>query len=71
MQTKLANESRQEVVRWRREQLTDSGFPPSVAARLAEDTRYDLHALIELVERGCPHHLAMRIAAPLDGELAA
>jgi hypothetical protein len=67
----MANGSRQEVVRWRRAQLTDSGFPLSVAARLAEDARYDLHALIELVERGCPHHLAARIAAPLDGEMAA
>jgi hypothetical protein len=71
MQTKMANGSRHEVVRWRRKQLTDSGFPLSVAARLAQDTRYDLHALIELVERGCPHHLAVRIAAPLDGEMAA
>jgi hypothetical protein len=71
MQTKMANGSRQEVVRWRREQLTDSGFPLSVAERLAEDARYDLHALIELVERGCPHHLAARIAAPLDGDMAA
>ena len=26
----------------------------------------DLHALIELVERGCPHHLAVRILAPVD-----
>jgi hypothetical protein len=71
MQTKMTNGSRQEVVRWRREQLTDSGFPLPVAERLAEDARYDLHALIELVERGCPHHLAARIAAPLDGEMAA
>ena len=60
-----------EIVRWRREQLTDSGFPLSVAARLAEDGRYDLHALIELVERGCPHHLAVRITAPLDVVMAA
>jgi hypothetical protein len=71
MQTKMANGSRNEVVRWRREQLADSGFPLSVAERLAEDARYDLHALIELVERGCPHHLAARIAAPLEGEMAA
>ena len=60
-----------EIVRWRREQLTDSGFPLSVAARLAQDARYDLHALIELVEHGCPPHLAVRIVAPLDGEVAA
>ena len=71
MQTKMANGPRHEVVRWRREQLTDSGFPLSVATRLAEDARYDLHTLIKLVERGCPYHLATRIAAPLDGEMAA
>jgi hypothetical protein len=68
MQTKTANGARQEVVRWRRERLTDSGFPLSVAAHLAQDARYDLHALIELVERGCPPPLAARIMAPLDHE---
>jgi hypothetical protein len=60
-----------EVVRWRREQLVDSGFPLPAAARLAEDPRYDLHALIELVERGCQPHLAAQIVAPLDCEVAA
>ncbi len=71
MQTKMANGARHEVVRWRREQLTESGFPWSVAVRLAEDGRYDLHALIELVERGCRPELAVRIVAPLDEEVAA
>jgi hypothetical protein len=71
MQTKMAKRVRQEVVRWRREQLTDSGFPLTVAARLAKDARYDLHALIELVERGCRPELAVRIVAPLDDEVAA
>ncbi len=56
----------QDVVRWRREQLTQLGFPLPLGARLAKDTRYDLHALIELVERGCPPDLAVRILAPLD-----
>jgi hypothetical protein len=28
----------------------------------------DVHALIELVERGCRPELAARILAPLDGE---
>jgi hypothetical protein len=60
-----------EVVRWRREQLIASDFPLTVAARLAEDARYDLHALIELVERGCRPELAVRIVAPLDAEVAA
>jgi hypothetical protein len=71
MQTKMPNEARHEVARWRRKQLTDSGFPLSVAAPLAKDARYDLHLLIELVERGCPHELAARIVAPLDDEVAA
>ncbi len=71
MQTKVAKGVRDEVVRWRREQLTQSGFPQTVAARLAEDARYDLHALIELVERGCRPELAARIVAPLDDEVAA
>jgi hypothetical protein len=71
MQTKMARGVGHEVVRWRRERLTESGFRLTVAARLAEDARYDLHALIELVERGCRPELAVRIMAPLDGEVAA
>jgi hypothetical protein len=57
-----------QVVTWRREQLAQSGLPLSLAARLAQDSRYDLHALIELLERGCPSELAIRILAPLEGD---
>ena len=46
-------------------------LPLPVATRLARDGRYDLHALLELVGRGCPPALAVRILAPLDEELAA
>ena len=60
-----------EVVRWRREQLVDSGFAPALAATVSENAHYDLHALIELVERGCPPHLAVRILAPFCEETAA
>ena len=60
-----------EVGRWRREQLVSSGFPLPLAARLAKDGRYDLHALIELTERGCPPELAMRILSPPDERSAA
>jgi hypothetical protein len=59
------------VADWRREQLVRSGFPRSLAARLASDPEYDLHRLIELVERGCPPELAVRVLAPLDGGVAA
>jgi len=61
----------EDVVGWRREQLGRSGFPALTAARVAGDARYDLHALIELVERGCRPDLAVRILAPLDEENAA
>jgi hypothetical protein len=60
-----------DVMEWRRDQLAHTGFPLPLAVRLAEDTRYDLHALIELVERGCPPELAIRILAPLDERPAA
>jgi len=53
------------ITAWRCEQLVASGFDRSLAARLACEQRIDLHALIELVERGCPPHLAARILAPL------
>ena len=72
MQTTTARErARQELVRWRREQLIESGFPLPLATRLAKDARYDLHALIELSERGCEPELAVRILAPLEEDAAA
>jgi hypothetical protein len=72
MRTKTTKErAGGEVARWRREQLVGSGFPLPLAARLAKDGRYDLHALIELSERGCDPELAVRILAPLEGVTAA
>jgi hypothetical protein len=59
------------VTAWRREQLIEAGFPLPLAASVAKDGRYDLHALIELVERGCRTELAVRILAPLECEDAA
>ena len=60
-----------EVLRWRRDQLVAAGFEPRLAAAVAKRHGYDLHALIELVESGCPPPLAVRILAPLDEENAA
>jgi hypothetical protein len=54
------------VIGWRRNQLVAAGFPELLARSLARDGRYDLHALIELVERGCDPLVAMRILAPLE-----
>jgi hypothetical protein len=60
-----------EVLRWRRDRLAEAGLEQPLAVAVAQDARYDLHALIELVERGCPPHLAVRILAPLDRETTA
>jgi hypothetical protein len=60
-----------DVVRWRRERLVHAGFPLPLAVRIGKDGRYDLHALIELVERDCAPELAIRVLAPIDGEGAA
>jgi hypothetical protein len=72
MHAEMASETTgPDVVRWRREQLTDTGFGLPLAAEVAKDTRYDLHELIELVERGCDPELAVRILAPLEADSAA
>ena len=60
-----------EILAWRRRQLVRAGFSNALAERLADDPAYDLHALIELVERGCAPALAVRILAPLDEEVVA
>ena len=53
---------------WRKRQLLRAGFDADLATSVAADCAMDLHALIELVERGCPPSLAARILAPLDHE---
>lgn len=69
METKTRGEQEvPEVVNWRRERLAEAGFSLPLAAGVAKDPRYDVHALIELVERGCPPELAARILAPLEQE---
>ena len=66
-----SSRTRDDVVVWRREQLVESGFSLPLAARVARDTRFDLHALIELSEHGCDPELAVRILAPVEEETAA
>lgn len=71
MRTHVHEETGHEVVGWRRAQLAQAGFALALASRIACDGRYDLHALLELVDRGCAPALAVRILAPLDEEQAA
>lgn len=54
-----------DVVGWRAGRLLDSGFPLGLAQSLARQ-RVDLHALLQLVDRGCPPDLAARILSPDD-----
>ena len=59
---------REELVTWRREYLTRAGLDRVLATTVAADLRWDLHALLELLERGCPPPLAARILAPAEDE---
>jgi hypothetical protein len=54
------------LVPWRRRRLQRAGFDARLAERLAGDRGFDLHAVLELVDRGCPPDLAARILAPLE-----
>jgi hypothetical protein len=71
MSTKTSAQGVDEVSGWRCEQLVQSGFAPPLADSIAKNARYDLHALIELVDRGCQPELAVRILAPVEEESAA
>lgn len=51
---------------WRTERLGQAGLPKELARRVAADCAYDLHAVLDLVDRGCPAELALRILAPLE-----
>lgn len=46
--------------------LTEAGFAADTSQRLARRPEADVHALLDLVDRGCPPHLAVRILAPID-----
>ena len=55
-----------DLATWRQLRLLRAGFDPALAASIATERAIDMHAVIELVERGCPPPLAVRILAPLD-----
>lgn len=54
------------VTAWRRRHLERAGFAAPLADALARDAQTDIHALLELVDRGCTPELAARILAPVD-----
>jgi hypothetical protein len=55
-----------QVVEWRRGRLVRAGCAPDLAAQLANDCSIDLHAMLELIDRGCRPEVAARILAPID-----
>jgi hypothetical protein len=65
-----AKPARRKIQAWRAARLRASGFDRALAEEIAADGRYDLHSLLELVDRGCPAELAARILAPLETEEA-
>lgn len=64
----IPGDGRELIVRWRTGQLREAGFDAQLADALARNGAYDLHAVLRLVDRGCPPELAVRILAPLDQE---
>ena len=56
------------LIQWRQRTLASAGFDQALATRLAGERAVDLHALLELVDSGCPPPLAARILSPLQAE---
>jgi hypothetical protein len=54
------------LIVWRRRALERAGFEPEAAAVWSACRGLDLHALLTLVDRGCPPPLAARIVAPAE-----
>lgn len=49
------------IERWRGEMLERAGYAHAAAEELAARHDVDLHLAIDLVERGCPEEIALRI----------
>jgi hypothetical protein len=53
---------------WLEGRLRRAGFDEVRASELAREGRVDFHALLGLIDRGCPPDLAERIVAPIGEE---
>ena len=49
------------IERWRAAELERAGYEPRAAGRLAVRHDVDLHTATDLLERGCPPELALKI----------
>jgi hypothetical protein len=70
MDSRKALPTDSELSDWRARRLTAAGFTPREAYELASKDGVDLHELLDLIDRGCPPALAVRITAPLDEDQA-
>jgi len=51
----------EQVMQWRLEELERVGYTAQDALTIALDPTVDLHRATDLVRRGCPHDVALRI----------
>lgn len=58
---RVADTDEAKVIRWRRRQLLDAGYSPSVAKTIAERVDVDLHEAVRLVREGCRPDVAALI----------
>jgi hypothetical protein len=49
------------IILWRADELERAGYASEDVLRLALDPHVDLHLALDLVRRGCPHDVALRI----------
>jgi hypothetical protein len=54
------------VIRWRVQRLIAAGVQPALASRVARVRGFDIHAVLDLLDRGCPVELALRIIDPSE-----
>jgi hypothetical protein len=66
MESGKASPVNSELNDWRARCLTAAGFALREAYDLASNDGVDLHLLLELIDRGCPPVLAVRITAPVE-----
>jgi ABC-type phosphate/phosphonate transport system substrate-binding protein len=60
-ETEVRDETAELVEAWRAEQLEMAGYGAQAAAELAMRHDVDLHGAVNLVSRGCPADLALKI----------
>ena len=54
------------VIQWRIRRLAAAGVQPALASRVARVHGFDVHAVLDLLDRGCPVELAVRIVDPSE-----